>query len=195
MIAAVLIVGYMFYAPVMERLFGVDPQRKTPAHTEYDGRDYIPAKRWIILFGHHFASIAGAGPILGPVIAGMVWGWGPAILWILVGSILLGGVHDFAALMVSLRHKGKSIAEVTESIMGRTSKLIFASFVWLVLVLVVAVFTAVAAKTLSTTPQVVIPTFGLILVAVLVGTMIYKLNVNLILSTLVGTGLLFGLQF
>ncbi|HDN67480.1 MAG TPA: carbon starvation protein A, partial [Firmicutes bacterium] len=98
---AVLFLGYRFYGPVIQRLFEVDPQRKTPAHTEYDGRDYIPAKNWLILFGHHFASIAGAGPILGPVIAGMVWGWGPAILWIVGGSILLGGVHDFSALMVS----------------------------------------------------------------------------------------------
>jgi len=190
---AVLFLGYRFYAPVIQRLFGVDPQRKTPAHTEYDGRDYIPAKNWLILFGHHFASIAGAGPILGPVIAGMVWGWGPAILWIVGGSILLGGVHDFSALMVSIRHKGKSIADVAETTMGKTPRLIFSSLIWIVLVLVVAVFAAAAAKTLSTTPQVVIPTFGLILVAILVGVMVYKLKFNLVLSTVVGIGLLFGL--
>ena len=190
---AVLFLGYRFYAPVIQRLFGVDPQRKTPAHTEYDGRDYIPAKNWLILFGHHFASIAGAGPILGPVIAGMVWGWGPAILWIVGGSILLGGVHDFSALMVSIRHKGTSIADVAETTMGKTPRLIFSSLIWIVLVLVVAVFAAAAAKTLSTTPQVVIPTFGLILVAILVGVMVYKLKFNLVLSTVVGIGLLFGL--
>ncbi|RKY69386.1 MAG: carbon starvation protein A [Candidatus Latescibacterota bacterium] len=190
---AVLFLGYRFYGPVIQRLFEVDPQRKTPAHTEYDGRDYIPAKNWLILFGHHFASIAGAGPILGPVIAGMVWGWGPAILWIVGGSILLGGVHDFSALMVSIRHKGKSIADVAETTMGKTPRLIFSSLIWIVLVLVVAVFAAAAAKTLSTTPQVVIPTFGLILVAILVGVMVYKLKFNLVLSTAVGIGLLFGL--
>ena len=189
----VLFLGYRFYAPVIERLFGVDPHRKTPAHTEYDGRDYIPAKNWLILFGHHFASIAGAGPILGPVIAGMVWGWGPALLWIIGGSILLGGVHDFSALMVSIRHKGKSIADVAETTMGKTPRLIFSFLIWIVLVLVVAVFAASAAKTLSTTPQVVIPTFGLILVAILVGAMVYKLKLNLALSTAVGIGLLFGL--
>ncbi|RKY64678.1 MAG: carbon starvation protein A [Candidatus Latescibacterota bacterium] len=190
---AVLFLGYRFYGHVIQRLFEVDPQRKTPAHTEYDGRDYIPAKNWLILFGHHFASIAGAGPILGPVIAGMVWGWGPAILWIVGGSILLGGVHDFSALMVSIRHKGKSIADVAETTMGKTPRLIFSSLIWIVLVLVVAVFAAAAAKTLSTTPQVVIPTFGLILVAILVGVMVYKLKFNLVLSTAVGIGLLFGL--
>ena len=189
----VLFLGYRFYAPVIERLFGVDPHRKTPAHIEYDGRDYIPAKNWLILFGHHFASIAGAGPILGPVISGMVWGWGPALLWIIGGSILLGGVHDFSALMVSIRHKGKSIADVAETTMGKTPRLIFSFLIWIVLVLVVAVFAASAAKTLSTTPQVVIPTFGLILVAILVGAMVYKLKLNLALSTAVGIGLLFGL--
>lgn len=185
--------GYRIYGGRLARLFDVDPARPTPAQALRDGRDYVPAKHWLVLFGHHFASIAGAGPILGPVIAVVVWGWGPAVLWILIGSIFMGGVHDFASLMISVREKGKSIANVAEQSLNRRAKLFFSFFVWLTLILVIAVFAASAAKTLSTTPQVVIPTFGLVIVAVVVGVLTYKFNVNLIVSTIVGIVLLFGL--
>ncbi len=92
-----LILGFKFYGRIAERLWGVDPARPTPAIKTPDGVDYIPAKHWTILFGHHFASIAGAGPILGPVIAAMLWGWLPALIWIVAGSIFLGGIHDFSS--------------------------------------------------------------------------------------------------
>jgi len=158
-----------------------------------DGVDYIPAKHWTILFGHHFSSIAGAGPIIGPVIACAVWGWLPALVWIILGSIFIGGMHDFSTLMASLRHRGRSIADVAAERVSQRTKLIFASFLWLSLVLVVAVFAAVGGKTLATKPQVVIPTFGLILVAIFVGLMLYRWRVNQVLATLTGGGLLFGL--
>ncbi|MDH4211273.1 MAG: carbon starvation protein A [candidate division WOR-3 bacterium] len=189
----VFLFGYLFYGRVLSRLFDVDPRQKTPAHSLYDGRDYVPAKHWMILFGHHFASIAGAGPILGPVIAVVIWGWGPAVLWIFLGSIFVGGVHDFSSLMISIREKGKSIATVSEHVLSRRAKIFFSIFLWLTLVLVIAVFAASAAKTLSTTPQVVIPTFGLIIVASVVGILTYRLNFNLIVSTTIGIVLLFGL--
>ena len=185
--------GYRFYGRLIEKLWGVDPSRKTPAVEHYDGVDYVPAKHWTVLFGHHFASIAGAGPIIGPVIAAMVWGWFPAVVWIIVGSIFLGGVHDFSAFMVSLRHRGRSVADVAQAVMGFRAKMLFASFVWLALVLVIAVFAAVAARTLSTTPEVVIPTFGVIGVAILVGLLMYRWKVNQILATFIGIALLFGL--
>ncbi len=185
--------GYLIYGRLLERLFHVDPKRKTPAHSMFDGRDYVPAKHWTVLFGHHFASIAGAGPILGPVIAVVLWGWGPAVLWIFVGSIFIGGVHDFAALMISIREKGRSVANIAQSTLGSRSKLIFGVFLWLTLVLVIAVFAASAAKTLQTTPKVVIPTFGLLAVALFVGLMTYRWNVNLLLSSLLGIVLMFCL--
>jgi carbon starvation protein len=185
--------GYVFYGRLLSRLFDVDARNKTPAHQFYDGRDYVPAKHWLILFGHHFASIAGAGPILGPVIAVVVWGWGPAVLWIFLGSIFIGGVHDFSSLMISIRESGKSIANVAEHALSRKAKIIFSIFLWLTLVLVIAVFAASAAKTLSTTPQVVIPTVGLIIVALLIGILTYRFNLNLFLSTVIGILLLFGL--
>lgn len=189
----VFILGYRFYGRVLGRLFDVDPDRKTPAHAHYDGRDYVPAKHWIVLFGHHFASIAGAGPILGPVIAVVIWGWGPAVLWIFLGSIFIGGVHDFSSLMISIREQGKSIATVAEQALSRKARFFFSIFLWLTLVLVIAVFAASAAKTLSTTPHVVLPTVGLILVATVVGILTYRFNVNLIVATLIGIVLLFGL--
>ena len=189
----VFLCGYIFYGRVLSRMFDVDPQRKTPAHSLYDGRDYVPAKHWMILFGHHFASIAGAGPILGPVIAVVIWGWGPAVLWIFLGSIFVGGVHDFSSLMISIREKGKSVAAVAERVLSRRARIFFSIFLWLTLILVIAVFAASAAKTLSTTPQVVVPTFGLIAVASVIGVLTYRFNVNLIVSTGIGIVLLFGL--
>lgn len=187
--------GYHFYSRKIAKLWDLDPKRKTPAKEKCDGVDYIPARHWTVLFGHHFASIAGAGPILGPVIACCAWGWGPALVWIVLGSIFLGGVHDFSALMVSLRHEGKSVAEVAEGVFSYRAKLIFAAFVWLALVLVVAVFAAVTAQTLSNEPRVVIPTFGLILVAVCVGVMLYRWKVNQVLATVIGLAFLGGLLF
>jgi carbon starvation protein len=186
-------VGYRFYGSFLSRFWGVDPRRKTPAVELADGIDYIPAKHWTVLFGHHFSSIAGAGPIIGPVIACAVWGWLPALIWIILGAIFIGGMHDFSALMASLRHQGRSIADVASERVSYRTKLIFASFLWLALVLVVAVFAAVGGQTLATKPQVVIPTFGLILVAVFTGLMLYRWKVKQTLATLIGGGLLFGL--
>ncbi len=193
LLVGALLLGYLFYGRFIARLWGIDPSRKTPAMERPDGVDYVPAKHWTVLFGHHFSSIAGAGPIIGPVIACYYWGWLPALIWIVIGSIFLGAVHDFSALMASLRHKGQSIAQVAEAVMGKRTKIVFASFIWLALVLVIAVFAYSAAKALTDFPEVVIPTFGLIGVAVFTGLLMYKWNVHQILATIVGVGLLLGL--
>ena len=179
------LIAYKFYAGYLERLWGVNPDEKTPAYKNRDGVDYIPVKHWSILFGHHFASIAGAGPIIGPVIAGVIWGWGPAVLWIVFGSILLGGVHDFSALMVSIRHNGKSIGDVSSSVIGRRAKIIFSIFLWFTLVLIVAVFAAVTAKTFIGEPKIVIPTFSLIIIAIFFGILVYRLNFPQIYATII----------
>ena len=182
--------GFKFYGKIMEKLWDINPQRKTPAVEMTDGIDYIPAKHWTILFGHHFASIAGAGPIIGPVIAVAIWGWLPALIWIVIGSIFIGGIHDFSCLMGSIRHKGKSIGDVAEATMSHRAKMLFATFLWLSLILVVAVFAAVTSTTLVNEPRIVIPTFGLILVAILTGLMIYKWRVSQVIATLIGLALL-----
>ncbi len=182
-VVVVFIIAYKIYCGYLERLWEIKHENKTPAYTKYDGIDYIPVKHWIILFGHHFSSIAGAGPILGPVVAGVLWGWGPALLWIVFGSIFIGGVHDFSALVLSLRHQGETIGQVTKNILGERSKLIFSMFLWLSLILVIAVFAAVTAKTFVEESRIVIPSFSLIFVAMLFGVIVYRKNVNLILST------------
>jgi carbon starvation protein len=188
-----LLLGYVFYSRKVKQWVGLDDNEVPPAVEMNDGVDYVPAKHWTILFGHHFASIAGAAPVLGPVIACLFWGWLPAVIWIVVGGILFGAVHDFIALVMSLRHKGKSITTVAESVMGKTGKILFSMFAFLTLILVVAVFAAAAGKTLATTPEVVIPTFGLVIVAVIVGIMMYRVQLNVLTCSLIGVLLLFGL--
>ena len=188
-----LFLGYVFYSRKVRDWIGLDDSQVTPAVEINDGVDYVPVKHWTILFGHHFASIAGAAPIIGPVIACLFWGWLPALVWIVVGGILFGAVHDFVALVLSLRHQGKSITTVTESVMGKTAKILFGTFALLALILVVAVFAAVAGKTLETTPEVVVPTFGLVLVALVVGVLMYRVQLPVLLCSLIGVALLFGL--
>jgi len=184
--------GYFFYARIIERFFGINPDNTTPAHKYFDGVDYVPSRNWLILFSHHFASIAGAGPIVGPIIAVSIWGWGPALVWIIVGTIFLGGVHDFASIVISIRHKGRSIADIAGDVISKKSKLIFLVFVWLSLMLVIAVFTSVCAKTLTTDTQTVIPCFGLIGVALAVGFMLYRKKMNIFIATSIGLILLVG---
>lgn len=187
MIAAVVCfsLAFKFYGRYLEKLWNINSENKTPAYTKYDGVDYIPAKHWIILFGHHFSSIAGAGPILGPVIAGVLWGWGPSLLWIVLGSIFLGGVHDFSALVLSIKHKAETVGETTKNILGERSKLVFSFFLWLSLILVIAVFAAVTAKTFLEEPRIVVPSFAFIFIAMLFGFLVYKKNANFIFITLI----------
>lgn len=187
--------GYLFYGSRLQHLFGADPQRKTPAHTKFDGIDYVPAKHWTVLFGHHFASIAGAGPIIGPVIAVAIWGWGPALLWIVLGTIFIGGVHDYGSLMLSVKHDGFSVGEVAEGLISRKARTVFVAFIWLSLILVVAVFVYLCAQTLASEPRIVIPSLGLIFVAILVGYLLYIRKLNLVLVTILGLILLAGLLF
>jgi len=187
-----LAAGYFFYARLVEKFFEINPNNRTPAHEYYDGVDYVPARNWWILFSHHFASIAGAGPIVGPVIAVAIWGWWPSLLWILLGAVFLGGVHDFATLVISIRYKARSIADIAEEVISKRAKLIFLGFVWLSLILVIAVFTAISAKTLTTDPKTVIPCFGLIGIALIVGFMLYKMKTNIVIATVVGLFFLLG---
>lgn len=138
-------VAYVTYGSWLAKQWDIDPKRKTPSHEFEDGIDYIPAKAPVLL-GHHFASIAGAGPINGPIQAA-VFGWVPILLWIVLGGIFFGAVQDFSAIVVSIRHKGKSLGEVIEENIGHRCKLLFTIFSWLVLLLVVAAFSDIVAST------------------------------------------------
>lgn len=191
-VAAVLVLaaGYFFYGRILERFFEINPKNVTPSHEFYDGVDYVPARNWFVLFGHHFSSIAGAGPIVGPIIAVALWGWVPALLWIVLGAVFVGGVHDFASLIVSVRHKASSISHIAESVISKKAKIIFILFVWLSLILVISVFASVCAKTLTADTRTVVPCFGLILVAVFVGYLLYWVKVNALPVTILGLVLL-----
>jgi len=187
--------GYRFYAKKLESLWHIDPKRPTPAYSKYDSIDYIPAKNWLVLFGHHFASIAGAGPIIGPVIAVMLWGWLPALLWVTFGTVFIGGVHDFGSLITSVREGGSSVADIAQNVISRRAKIIFSLFVWLALILVITVFAYLCADTFVKEPKIVTPSLGLIPVAMLVGYLLYHLRINLVLTTIFGLVCLMALIF
>ena len=140
-----LALGYVFYGSWLAKQWGVDPNRETPAHTAYDGKDFVPANP-AVLMGHHFSSIAGAGPINGPIQAA-VFGWVPVFLWCVLGGIFFGAMHDFGALFASIRHNGGSIGQVMKDSMGVKAQRLFIVFALAVLILVIASFTAVVAGT------------------------------------------------
>ncbi|MDV8108922.1 carbon starvation protein A [Bacillus sp. BAU-SS-2023] len=188
--ALILFIGYVFYGGYLAKKWGVDDTRKTPAHTKYDGVDYVPAKSPVLL-GHHFASIAGAGPIVGPIQAA-IFGWIPVALWVLIGSIFFGGVQDFGSLFASIRHEGKSIGEIIESNMGKKGKKLFALFAWLTLVLVVAAFANIVADNFVSTPQAASASIFFIILAILFGIAVYRFKMPLIPASVVGVLMLFG---
>lgn len=187
----IFIAGYLLYGNFLSRILGVDEKKKTPAFSKFDGIDYIPAKNPIVLFGHHFSSIAGAGPIIGPIFAYIFWGWLGVIIWILFGSIFLGGVHDFVSMFISVREEGKSIGDISEKYISKKAGFIFLIFLWFALILVIAVFASLCAKTFVSMPQIVLPSIGLIFVAIFTGFLIYKTKFGLLNSTILGIFLLF----
>lgn len=183
------IVAYVTYGAWLAKQWGIDPSRKTPAEEINDGIDYVPTKPAVLL-GHHFASIAGAGPINGPVQAA-IFGWVPVLLWIIIGSIFVGGVHDFGALFASVRHKGKSIGEVIHANMGKKGMMLFSIFAWLTLLLVVAAFTNIVASTFAAVPAAASSSLMFILLAVIFGWAVYRKGLSLKVGTIIGVILLF----
>ncbi|HLD83141.1 MAG TPA: carbon starvation protein A [Candidatus Omnitrophota bacterium] len=187
--------AYRFYAQKLEGLWHIDSKRSTPAFSKFDSIDYVPAKNWLVLFGHHFSSIAGAGPIIGPVIAVMLWGWLPGLIWVILGAIFIGGVHDFGSLITSVREGGSSVADIAQHVISKRAKIIFSLFVWLALILVISVFAYLCADTFVKEPKIVLPSLGLIPVAMLAGYLLYNLKANSVLVTVFGLACLAGLIF
>ena len=187
-------IGYCFYAGRLEsELIQPDEAQATPAVEKNDGVDYVPSKP-LVLFGHNFASIAGAGPVIGPIIAMHHFGWAITLVWILLGNVFIGAVHDYLTLMVSVRNRGSSIADIAESTMGYRAKAVFAIFLILAMLLVIAVFGVVAAKTLIAQPEMVFPTFAIIPVSMILGWCIYKKNLNLqMVSTIAVLAVVFNI--
>jgi len=187
------ILAYVVYGRYLYKEWGIDPNRKTPAHTMNDGVDYVPAKAPVLL-GHHFSSIAGAGPIVGP-IAAAVFGWVPVVLWIIIGSIFFGGVHDMGSLFASIRNKGKSLGEVIGTTMGKKGKKLFAIFAWLTLILVVAAFANIVASTFVAVPEAATASLLFIVLAVAFGFLVYRKGYSLLLGSIVGVIALIGCIF
>lgn len=185
----VFLIAYTTYGAYLAKQWGIDPTRKTPAHEMNDGMDYVPTKPAVLL-GHHFASIAGAGPINGPIQAA-IFGWVPVLLWIIIGCIFVGGVHDFGSLFASVRHKGKSIGEVIHVNMGRKGKMLFSLFAWLTLLLVVAAFTNIVASTFASVPAAASSSLMFIVLAIVFGYLVYRKGVSLKIGTILGVIILF----
>lgn len=196
---AILIIGYCTYGKWLEKTWGVDPAKKTPAHEMEDGMDYVPAKA-PVLMGHHFSSIAGAGPINGPIQAA-VFGWVPVLLWVLIGGLFFGGVHDFGALFASIRNKGRSIGEIIADTMGEKAKKLFLIFAYLTLILVVAAFASIVASTFGTTSaagtaveepalsanlSTAMISMLFIVLAIIFGILVYRKNVPVGIATVIG---------
>lgn len=179
-----LVLGYIFYGRFMAGVYGLNNKNVTPAERLNDGMDYCPTHPAVVL-GHHFSSIAGAGPIVGPITAASMFGWLPTILWCIVGSIFLGGPHDFGAVMASMRHDGKSVGEVIDHWIGHRGKKLFLIFTILSLFLVVAVFLVLTTATFVTDPVVAFVSCMYIFLAVISGILIYRFNMNLKIVTLV----------
>ena len=186
---AILLSAYRLYGSFIARKLGVDNSNITPAHTQKDGIDYVPSNRFVVL-GHHFASIAGAGPIVGPVIA-VSFGWMPALAWIIIGGIFFGAVHDITSMTASLRHRGKSIGEIIQQYIGDSGKKLFLIFAFATLMLVIAVFMDIVARTFVTVPSAASASVFFIMLALVFGLVINRLGFPLWISTVFGVGLLY----
>jgi len=182
-------VAYKLYGGFITRKLEVTDATQTPSHTMFDGVDYCPAKPPVLL-GHHFASIAGAGPIVGPVIAAG-FGWVPVYLWVLFGAVFIGGVHDYSSIIASVRHQSKSIGFIIQSYIGESGKKLFLIFSWATLILVIAVFTIIVADTFTHIPSSGTSSILFIILAILFGLSIYRLKVPLWIATIIGVILLF----
>jgi len=185
------VAGYFLYSRFLaEKIFKLDPEFVTPAHEFEDGVDYVPT-RPIVLWGHHFAAVAGAAPIVGPAIA-VIWGWLPAFLWVTFGTVFFAGVHDYGALWASVRNKGQSVGAMTADIVGERARNIFMIVIFLLLLMVNSVFAIIIAGEHIAVPSSVIPTWVVIAVAMGIGWGVYKKGMSLLWVTIIGVTVLYG---
>jgi carbon starvation protein len=182
--------GYLFYSRFIARhIFALDDSRPTPAHEQADGIDFVATNRFV-LWGHHFTSVAGAAPIVGPAIA-VIWGWLPAFIWVVVGTIFIAGVHDFGAIWASIRNKARSVGALTGSLVGRRAQSLFMIVIFLLLLMVNAVFAVVIAGLFVSFPESVIPAWSAIVVALILGQLIYRRLIGLTLLSIIGVAVLY----
>ena len=178
------LVAYRTYGTFVAGRLGIDDGRPTPAHKHEDGVDFVPSSRPVVL-GHHFASIAGAGPIVGPIVA-ISFGWLPTFVWILVGAIFIGAMHDFATMVASVRHRGRTISDIVEDYVGVSAKRLFVLFAFAALILVIAVFTNIVATTFENNPEVATTSMLFIALAVAYGAVTRRFAIPVLPATVVG---------
>lgn len=190
-VMAMFFLGYRYYSRYLaDRVYGLDPAYVTPAHRFNDGVDFVPTNKHV-LFGHHFTSIAGAAPIVGPAIA-VFWGWGPALAWVVLGTIFAAGVHDFGALAVSVRHKARNIGTLAGDVISKRARVLFLVIIFFLLTLVNAVFAVVIGNLLVAYPGAVIPIFVEIPLAIAIGQYIYRTRSAALVPSIIGV---IGLYF
>jgi carbon starvation protein len=176
--------GWFVYSKfIATKIYQLDPDFVTPAHEFNDGVDYHPTNKYV-LWGHHFTSVAGAAPIVGPAIA-VYWGWVPAVLWVIFGTVFFAGVHDFGAIWASARNKGRSIGAISEMVIGKRTRALFMVVIFLVLLMVNAVFGVVIANAFVGTPNSVFPAWSAIAVALIIGQLVHR-NFNLVALSIAG---------
>ncbi len=179
----VFFLGYRYYSKfIAEKIYQLDPNYVTPAHRYKDGVDYVPTNKWV-LWGHHFTSVAGAAPIVGPAIA-VYWGWLPALLWVLLGTVFAAGVHDFGTLVLSVRNKGQSVGTLANKLIGQNAKILFLFIILLLVLMVNAVFAWVIANLFISFPASVVSVFIQIPLAIWIGYRVYKRKGNMLLPSL-----------
>lgn len=189
---AMILAGYLLYSRwLATRVYTLDAGFRTPSHALRDDVDFVPTNKYV-LWGHHFTSVAGAAPIVGPAVA-VIWGWLPAFLWVTLGTIFFAGMHDLGALWASVRNRGQSIGSLSARYIGRRGANLFLVVIFLLLLMVNAAFAVVISGLLVSTPSAVIPTWGAIAVALLIGQAIYRFRWNLPIVSVVGVVALYAL--
>ncbi len=189
-IGVLLILAYRFYGGwLSRRVFALDPLAPTPATTEEDGVDFVPTRRSIV-FGHHFTSIAGTGPIVGPAIA-VMWGWVPALLWVVIGSIFIGAVHDLGSLVVSLRNKGRTIGDIAGLLLGPRARMLFLCILIMALWIVLAIFGLVIASVLRQYPSAITPVLVQTPLALVIGLLVHRKGRSIVLPSLCALGVMY----
>ncbi|MDN5705409.1 MAG: carbon starvation protein A, partial [Yaniella sp.] len=184
-----MLAGYFLYSKYLsKKVVKLNAEFKTPAHAFNDGTDYVPTNKFV-LWGHHFTSVAGAAPIVGPAIA-VIWGWLPAFLWVVFGTVLFAGMHDLGSLWASVRNKGQSLGSLSGRYIGPRGRNLFLVVIFFLLMMVIAAFATITADLLVASPTAVIPTWGALIVAVFVGQAMYRYNWNLPIVTVVGVAAL-----
>ncbi|WP_042223981.1 carbon starvation CstA family protein [Oceanobacillus manasiensis] len=186
----VFALGYRYYSKfVAERIFRLDPNYVTPAHRYKDGVDFVPTNKFV-LWGHHFTSVAGAAPILGPAIA-VYWGWLPAFLWVILGTVFAAGVHDFGTLVLSVRNKGQSVGTLAHRLIGQRAKILFLFIILILVLMVNAVFAWVISNLFISYPASVLPVFVQIPLAIWIGYAAYKRSKKMLIPSLLALGVMY----